>query len=76
MKQDKLPPCRDPIVTRSRSREISISGTPPHEETIMEVALLKEQMAEMICMMQQLVAGGGLNSSSHSQGDPQIENEN
>ena len=30
----------------------------------------------MICMMQQLVAGGGLNSSSHSQGDPQIENEN
>ena len=54
---------------------MSTSGT-SHEETAQEVALLKEQMAEMMRMMQQLGVGGGLDSFSHSQGDPQIENEN
>ena len=73
-KQAKRPPRCDPIVTRSRAREMFISGTSPHEEIILEVALLKEQV--LMCMVQQLVVGGGLNSSSHSQGGPQTENEN
>jgi len=30
----------------------------------------------MMCMMQQLVVGGGLNFSGYSQGGPQTENEN
>ena len=36
---------------------------------------MKEQMSKLMRMMQQLVVGGGQNSSGHSQGDPQIENE-
>jgi len=72
MKQSKLPPHRDPIITRSRTIEISTSGTSPHEEN----ALLKVQMAEMMRMMQQVVVWGGQNSSGHSQRGPQIKNEN
>ena len=66
MKQAKLPPHRDPIITRSRTREMSTSGTSPLKETVQEVALLKEQMVEMMRMMKQLVVGGGLNSSGNS----------
>ena len=75
-KQAKLPPRHDPIVTRSCVREMSTSGTSPHEETIQEVALLKEKLSELMRMMQQLIVGGGLNSFRHSQGGPQTENEN
>ena len=52
------------------------SCTSPHEETVQEVALLKEQVSELMHMIQQLVMEGGLNSSDHSQGGPQTENEN
>ena len=55
---------------------MSTSGTSPHEETVQEVTLLKEQVSELMCMMQQLVVGGGLNSFRHSQGGLQTENEN
>ena len=34
MKLSKLPPYRDPIITRSRTREMSTNGTSPYEETI------------------------------------------
>ena len=50
-KQAKLPPRCDPIVTRSCVKEISTSGTSPHEETVQEVALLKEQMSELMRMV-------------------------
>ena len=36
MKQSKLPPRRDPIITRSRIKEMSTSGTSPHEENAQE----------------------------------------
>ena len=65
-KQSKLPPRPDPIVTRSRAREMSTSGTYPHEEDAQEISLLKEQMSEMMCMMQQQVVEVGQNSFSHS----------
>ena len=55
---------------------MSTSGTSPLEETVQEVDLLKEQMAEMMRIMQQLVVGGGLNSSGQSQNGPQTKNEN
>ena len=55
---------------------MSTSGTSPHEENAQEIALLKEQMAEMMCIMQQLVVEGRQNSFGHSQGGPQTENEN
>ena len=42
----------DPIVTRSRVREMSTSGTSPHKENAQENALLKEQVAEMMRRMQ------------------------
>ena len=47
-KQAKLPPRRDPIVTRSRAREMSSSGTSPHEENAQEITLLKKQMSEVM----------------------------
>ena len=75
-KQAKLPPRHDPIVTRSCVREMSTGGTSPHEETIQEVALLKEQVLELMRMVKQLVVKGGQNSSNHSQGSPQTKNEN
>ena len=58
-KQSKLPPRCDPIVTRSRTREMSSSGTSPHEENAQEIALLKDQIIEMMRMMQQPVVEGG-----------------
>ena len=69
-KQAKLPPRCDPIVTMSRVREMSTSGTSPHEENAQGITLLKEQVSELMRMVQQLVVGGGQNSSSHSQGGP------
>ena len=75
-KQFKLPLCHDPIITRSHTRKMSTSDTSPYEENALEISLLKEKMAKMMRMMQQLVVGGGQNSSSHSQGRPQTENEN
>ena len=38
---------------------MSTSGPSPIEENTHKIALLKEQMAEMMRMMQQLVIGGG-----------------
>ena len=38
---------------------MSTSGPSPIEENTRKIALLKEQMAEMMPMMQQLVIGGG-----------------
>ena len=55
---------------------MSTSGTSPHKEDAQEIVLLKEQTVEMMCMMQQLVIGGGQNSFGHSQGGPQFDNEN
>jgi len=37
---------------------------------------MKEQISELMRMIQQLVVGGGQNSSSHSQGGPQAKNGN
>ena len=50
-KHSKLPPHRDPIITRSCAREMSTSGTSSHKETIQEVALLKEQVSELMRMV-------------------------
>ena len=69
-KQAKLPPRCDPIVTRSCAREMSTSGTSFDEETVQEVAFLKEQVLELMHVVQQLVVEGGQSSSSHSQGGP------
>ena len=41
---------------------MSTNGPPPIEENTHEIALLKEQMAEMMCMMQHLVVGGNRDS--------------
>ena len=64
-----------PIITRSHVREMSTSVTTPYEENSQEISLLKEQMSELMCMVQQLVVGGGQNSSGHSQEGPRTENE-
>ena len=58
-KRSKLRPRRDPIVITSHAREMSTSSTSPHEENAQEIALLKEQMVEMMHMVQQLVIEGG-----------------
>ena len=55
---------------------MSTNGPSPNEEIAQEIALLKEKMAEMTCMMQQLVVRGGQNSSGHSQGGPRTKNKN
>ena len=75
-KQSKLPPHRDPIITRSHAREMSTSGPSILKVSPTEFAQMKEQMSELMCMVQQLVIGEGLNSFGHSQGGPQTENEN
>ena len=54
---------------------MSTSGISPQEENAQEIAFLKEQVVEMICIMQQLVVGGGHNSSGHSLRGPQTEYE-
>ena len=53
------------------------SGAFPIEEITQEIALLKKQMAEIICLMQQLVVEGRHDSSSPNQEGPtpQVENE-
>ena len=55
---------------------MSTSGPSTPKVDPAEFAQMKEQMSELICMVQQLVVGGGQNSSGHSQGGPQTENEN
>ena len=55
---------------------MSTSGTSPHEENAQEIALLKEKVLELMCMVLQLIVEGGQNSSSHSQGGPRTKNEN
>ena len=51
-KQFKLPPHRDPIITRSRAREMSTSEPSTPEVNVTEFVQMKEQMAKMMCMMQ------------------------
>ena len=58
-KQAKLPPRCDPIVTMSRVREMSTSGTSPHEENAQEITLQKVQMSKLMRVVQQLVVEGG-----------------
>ena len=41
---------------------MSTSSPSPIKENIHEIALLKVQMVEMMCMMQQLVIGGSWDS--------------
>ena len=55
---------------------MSTSDTSPHKENAQEITFLKEEVLELMCMVQQLVVGGVKNSSGHSQGGPQTENEN
>ena len=43
---------------------MSSNGPSPIEENTYEITLLKEQMVEMMRMMQQLVVRGGRDSSS------------
>ena len=62
-KPSKSPSHRDPIITRFRAK-MSTNGPSPIEENTYEINLLKEQMVEMMRMMQQLVVGGGRDSSS------------
>ena len=69
-KQSKLPPHRDPIIPRSRAREMSTSGPLTLKVSPVEFAQMKEKMSELMRMMQQLVVGRGKNSSGHSQGGP------
>ena len=75
-KQSKLLPHHDPIITRSRAREMSTSGPSTPKVSLTEFAQMKEQMSELMRVMQQLVIGRGQNSFNHSQGGSQIENEN
>ena len=55
---------------------MSTSGPSTLEVDPAKFAQMKEQMSELMRMVQQLVVGGGQNSSSHSQGGTQTENEN
>ena len=45
---------------------MSASGTSPNEENAQEITLLKEQVSELMHMVQQLVVGGEQNSSGHN----------
>ena len=40
------------------------------EVSLAKFAQMKEKMLELMCMVQQMIVGGGKNSFSHSQGDP------
>ena len=75
-KQSKLLPHHDPIITRSRAREMSTNGPSTPKVSPIEFTQMKEQMSKLMRVMQQLVIGGGQNSFDHSQGGPRIENEN
>ena len=55
---------------------MSTSGPSTPEVSPAEFTQMKEQMSELMRMVQQLVVGGGQNFSGHSQGGPQTENEN
>ena len=50
-KHSKLPSQCDPIIIRSRAKEMSTSDPSPIEENTHEITLLKERVAEMMCMM-------------------------
>ena len=65
-KQSKLPPHCDPIITRSCAREMSINGPSTPEVSHAKLAQMKEQVSELMHTMQQLIVGGGQNSSNHS----------
>ena len=56
-KQSKLPPHRDPIITRSCAKEMSTSGPSTPEVSPVEFAQMKEQMSKLMRMMQQQVVG-------------------
>ena len=58
-KQSKLPSHRDPIITRSYAREMSTSRPSTPEVSPAEFAQMKEQMSELMHMVQQLVLGRG-----------------
>ena len=75
-KQSKLPQHRDPIITRSHAREMSASGTSTLEVNHVEFPRMKDQVSELMHMMQQLVVGRGQNFFGYSQGGPQTKNEN
>ena len=55
---------------------MSTSGPSTPEVNPTEFAQIKEQLLKLIRVVQHLVIGRGQNSSGHSQGGPQIENEN
>ena len=55
---------------------MSTSGPSTPKVSPTEFAQMKEQMSELMRMVQQLVVGGWQNSSGHGQGVPQTENEN
>ena len=55
---------------------MSTSGPSTPKVNPTEFAQIKEQLLKLIRVVQQLVIGRGQNSSGHSQGGPQIENEN
>ena len=57
-KQSKLPSHRDLIINRTHAKEMSTSGPSPIKENTHEITLLKEQMAEIMRIMQLLVVGG------------------
>ena len=51
-KQSKLPPHHDPIITRSRAREMSTSDPSASKVSVAKFIQMKEQMAKMMRMMQ------------------------
>ena len=62
----KLPSHRDPIITRTCAKEMSTSGLSPVEENVTKIALLKEQIEEMMHITQQLTEGTRNNTSGPS----------
>ena len=75
-KQSKLPPHHDLIITRFCAREMSTGKPLTPEVDPAEFTQMKEQMSELMHMVQQLVVGGGQNPSGYSQRGPQVENGN
>ena len=55
---------------------MSTSDPSAFEESIAEFVQMKEQMAEMIRMMQQLVVGGGCDSFGPNQKGPTPQTDN
>ena len=52
-----MPSRRDPIITRFRAKDMSTNDPSAFEVSVVEFMQMKEQMAEMMRMMQQLVVG-------------------